>query len=90
MTACVRPANRKPSLRQAVRWIAHNDNAGGGDNPAEIAGYISTGFAADLFNCGQYEVAKRVAAERRRAGLTVGSMTTKEQEAFSKAVELGF
>lgn len=67
-----RTRKQRPSYREAVAWIALNDNAGGGDSPEWIAGYVTTGLVADLFGCPQEEVAADVARVRRREGLGVG------------------
>lgn len=57
---------KRPTYREAVQWIALNDNAGNGDDHASIAGYVSTLLVADLFGAEPYTVATDI--ERTRAG----------------------
>lgn len=52
--------------REAVTWIALNDNAGNGDAIDDIAGYISTCLVADLFRKEPYIVACAIMRERQR------------------------
>lgn len=82
----VKLAHRRPTLKTAIEWIAHEDNAGGCDSRYDIAGYISTVMAADLFGCNQHQLAERIAVERERAGLTVGDMTPEQTHEFNAAL----
>lgn len=65
---------KRPTLTEAIEWIAHNDNAGNGDSKNDIAGYLSTALAADLFACGQHRLADRIAIAREQAGIEVAPM----------------
>lgn len=56
----------RPSLTQAIQWIALNDNAGNGDDVSDIAAYISTAFAADLFGVSTESIAPRILAARQK------------------------
>ena len=55
----------RASYREAVEWIAENDNAGNGDTLDEIAAYISTALVADLWRKDAADVARDIM--RRRA-----------------------
>lgn len=70
---------KRPSYREAVYWIAHNDNDGGDRVPVgcrdgelqgqvrnNIAGYISTLLVADLFGADPQAVAADIFRERHR------------------------
>ncbi|MEM7721731.1 MAG: hypothetical protein AAF376_05105 [Pseudomonadota bacterium] len=64
---------KRGGYREAVRWIAHEDNAGGGDSVDFISGYLTTHLVADLFGVSSTRlVAEDVARERRNHGLEVG------------------
>lgn len=65
--------SQRASYRHGVRWIAHNDDCGGGASVAEIASYISTLLLADLFGADPERVALDIARERQRAGLAVAT-----------------
>jgi hypothetical protein len=41
---------KRASYKEAVFWIAHNDNAGSDDSEQEVASYVSTLLVADLFS----------------------------------------
>lgn len=62
---------RRASYREGVEWIAMNDNVGD-DGPGEpdaernVAGYISTGLLAALFDVEPARVARDVMRIRRR------------------------
>lgn len=69
---------KRPSYREAVQWIALNDNAGDDRVPAgcrdgqlqrkvidSIAGYISTLLVADLFGAEPLLVATDIFRERQ-------------------------
>lgn len=65
---------KRPSYREAVAWIAHEDNAGAGDSVDFISGYLTTHLVADLFGIADTrDVARDVARERERHGLEVGA-----------------
>lgn len=64
---------RRVPYSAAVYWVAHNDNAGAGDSRATIAGYLTTGLVADLWNISAEQVAQDVATERENRGLKVGA-----------------
>ncbi len=55
---------KRPSLREAVQWIALNDAAGDDDLPELMAGYISVLLVADLFGKEPIDIARRVYTER--------------------------
>lgn len=57
---------KRASIKEAVFWIAHNDEPGETE-AEEIAGLISVKLVADLFGLTDEEVAKRVARERRKS-----------------------
>jgi len=57
---------RRGGYRDAVRWVAHNDNAGTDDGAYEIAGYVSTLLVADLFGADPDVVAKDILRVRRK------------------------
>lgn len=83
MTARKKLANKRPTLHAAITWIAENDNSGQGDSLLDIASYISTCFAADLFGCCQYDLAIRIGATRERLGLQVRNLTVTESHEFA-------
>lgn len=51
---------KRASFRDAIFWIAHNDNAGGGDDREAVEGYISVVLVADLFGTDAKHVAEEV------------------------------
>ena len=55
--------------RFAVAWIAGNDEPEELD-PERVAGYISTGLVADLFEKDTFEVAEKIVEHRVRQGAT--------------------
>lgn len=59
---------RTPSYRQAVAWVALNDNPGEREPAAAVASYLTVGLVADLFDVPQEKVAADV-VERREAEL---------------------
>lgn len=68
-----RRVTKRPGYREAVYWIAVNDNPGdpmyqdsAPDGPDEIAGYVSTLLVADLFGADPELVAKDVDRVRRK------------------------
>lgn len=67
-----RRVTRRPTYRDAVLWVAHEDDAGGGADPETVASYVSTVLVADLFGADPEDVAADVVRERRKAGLPVG------------------
>lgn len=83
-------ANRRPTLEAAIEWIAHEDNAGSGDSAYQIAGYLTTCLAADLFGCGQNQLARRIAVARERAGLEVGTMSPDDTREFNEAAKFEY
>jgi hypothetical protein len=60
----------RPSYRDAVDWIALNDNAGNGDNEAAVSWYISTILVADIFGRSPEEVGRDIMRVRARNTLT--------------------
>lgn len=58
---------KRASIKEAVHWIAHNDEPLETD-AEEIASLVSVKLVADLFGLTDEEVAKRVARERRKEG----------------------
>lgn len=61
--------SKRASYREAVRWIALNDNSGSNDTVLEVRGYVSTLFVADLFSKDENEVAEAIIRERNREQL---------------------
>lgn len=59
---------KRASYRQAVEWIALNDNTGGGERADEIASYVSTLLVADLFGVEPEKVGKDIERARVREG----------------------
>lgn len=59
---------KKPTYRDAVRWIALNDNPGGDEDAAAVSGYISTLLIADLFGVEPRSVAIDVVRTRHGVG----------------------
>lgn len=57
---------KRPSYRTAVEWIALNDSAGDDATTEDIAGWISTLLAADLFGSEPMVMAADIAAARAR------------------------
>lgn len=51
---------KRPSLKQAIEWIALNDNAGNGDSVEDVARYVTTALVADLFEVPDERVAERI------------------------------
>ena len=59
---------RRARYKDAIEWIAANDNAGNGDSLDEIAAYISVALVADVWGVPDGVVAEAVRAARHRAG----------------------
>jgi hypothetical protein len=60
----------RPTLKAAIEWIALNDESGEDvpgkpDAERNVASYISTSLAADLFDVSVERIAARVMAYRR-------------------------
>lgn len=51
---------KRASYREAVYWIAGNDNAGNGDNETQVSEYITTSLIADLFGTTVERVARDI------------------------------
>jgi hypothetical protein len=68
-------ATKRPSLLDAISWIAYEDNPGDGDGVEEIAGYISTILVADLFGLDAKALARRVFLARAMGDVTEGRVT---------------
>lgn len=63
-----KPGHRHVSYRQAIEWIAGNDEPE--DLDAEnVAGYISTTLIADLWRKDPIDVARAVVRKREQMGL---------------------
>lgn len=62
----------KETLREAVGWIAMNDNPGNGDGLRDITGYISVLLVADLWRVPSGVVARLVIAVRNLNSISVG------------------
>lgn len=58
----------RPTYREAVQWIALNDNPGDDEGVSEIQGYISTLLVADLFGADPSLVALDVVRSRHGVG----------------------
>ena len=58
---------KRASIREAIEWIADNDDAATGPDVEAIDSYISTKLVADIFGLDSIEVAKRVAKVRADA-----------------------
>lgn len=56
---------KRASYREAVRWIAVNDNAGNGDSLYEIEAYVTTLLVADIFDADPVRMAKEIMRIRR-------------------------
>lgn len=56
---------KRASYREAVQWIAHNDESYDTDTDS-IAGYISTLLIADIFDVEPSKVANDVLRERNK------------------------
>lgn len=48
------------SMQKAIDWIAFNDNEGSGDDPKEIAGYMTVCLVADIWNIPRNQLAQAV------------------------------
>jgi hypothetical protein len=57
---------KRASYREAVQWIACNDNTGSKDDESEIASYVSTLLIADIFAVEPERVARDVMKQRVR------------------------
>jgi len=57
---------KRASYREAVRWIAGNDNDGNGDDLTTVSEYISTALVADVFGTDVDRVAADVMRERAK------------------------
>ncbi len=57
---------KRPAYRDAIAWIAANDNAGADDalEAEAVRGYITVGFVADMFEVDQGKVAADVVRHR--------------------------
>ena len=51
---------KRASYKEAVRWIAENDNSGNGDNENQIEEYVTTALIADIFGIDAKKVAKDI------------------------------
>ncbi len=60
---------KRASIKEAVYWIAHNDDPASGPDLEILEAQISVVLVADLFGLSSTEVAKRVARERRKEGI---------------------
>jgi hypothetical protein len=54
------------NFKQAVQWIALNDNSGDNEPVEDVSGYISVALTADLFGKDPMDVAKKVVWWRKR------------------------
>ena len=57
---------KRASYREAVQWIAFNDNAGNGDTQEEVAMYITVLLIADIFDVEPDKVASDVCKVREK------------------------
>lgn len=57
---------KRASIKEAVFWIAHNDDPASGPDLEELQGQLTVLLVADLFGLTPEEVATRVARERKR------------------------
>ena len=48
---------KRPGYREAVEWIALNDNSGYGDNEEDVASYMTTHLISDIFGKPEEELA---------------------------------
>jgi hypothetical protein len=59
---------KRASIREAVYWIAHNDDPASGPDLEVLEHQMTVVLVADLFGLARTEVAKRVAQERKKSG----------------------
>jgi hypothetical protein len=57
---------KRASYREAVAWIALNDESGSDDGPEQIIGYASTVMIADLFDVESAKVAQDIHRKREQ------------------------
>lgn len=57
---------KRPAYRDAVAFIALEDDPAAGPNTDEIVGYITTALVADMFGVDVERVARDVAKVRRQ------------------------
>lgn len=62
-----RKSNRRPTLDEAIRWIADNDETACQD-PVEIASLISVVMVSELWGVPTLELAERIAKRRSKDG----------------------
>jgi hypothetical protein len=65
-TGMIRPNNPRPTFKQAVQWIAYNDNAGNGDDVKAVSEYVTTVMVADLFGVNSLNVAEEIMKIREK------------------------
>lgn len=58
---------KRPTLREAIEFIALNDNAGSNDGVEEISYYTTTALVADLFDISPEIVAQKALKIRQAA-----------------------
>lgn len=63
---------KRASYRDAVDWIAQNDESGSEDTPEQISGYASVVLVADLFDVDSIKVAGAVYNKRIALGYFPG------------------
>lgn len=57
---------KRASYREAVYWIAWNDDPADGPDTERIAAYVTAGLIADIFGVEPEKVARDVARCRRK------------------------
>ncbi len=60
---------KRASYREAVEWIAWNDDGADGPNVEVIDAYVSTALVADLFGVETMKVARDIARHREKNGI---------------------
>lgn len=65
--------SKRASYREAVAWIAHNDEAGSDDAlaPEWVSVYVTVGLVADIFRKNQETVAADVIRYRHKHTISI-------------------
>lgn len=69
---------KRPAYRDAVAFIALEDDPAAGPNADEIVDYITTALVADMFGVDVDRVARDVAKVRRKQGVGLDKADSEE------------
>lgn len=83
-----RLATKRPGLREAIDWIAYEDENNSDTNALDMASMLTVCLAADLFGANQYRFASEVIKRHLALGFEVGEMTDAEREELIEGMKL--